>query len=363
VELDIWPLTWDTSLESISFAGLGMPLKCFTGSDSKNEYAELVKNLFPSLAKLNVWILLTPAIAALKLDHFCLNYIPWAPLKRLNGIVQSLKVQSHQILRMHENEAAAEDYSNLDLVSHIMRSTLQDDQKPLEEDDIIAQISMLVFAAADTTSGSLARLLQQLALHPEVQAKLSKQVENTPLEKLDEVPLLDAVVAETLRLYPPLVSLGKVCTEDAILRLGNPVKGPNGELVSDIPTFRGQKVILGIACCNTDRRIWGPNALEWDPSRWIDGLPEEVTGAKIPGVVPHLMTFLGGERSCIGYTFALHELKVITWTLLRKFRFSPVPEKEVFWKVAMTQLPMVKGDEKKSAQLPLYISKISSDDS
>jgi cytochrome P450 len=67
--------------------------------------------------------------------------------------------------------------------------------------------STLIFAATDTTSGALARLLHLLAQHPDVQAKLRKEVvdafrargEDLDYDGVSALPYLDAVIRETLR--------------------------------------------------------------------------------------------------------------------------------------------------------------------
>ena len=64
-----------------------------------------------------------------------------------------------------------------------------------------------MFAATDTTSSALGRTMQLLAEHPDVQEKLRAEVldardsdEDIPYDRLMELPLLDAVCRETLRL-------------------------------------------------------------------------------------------------------------------------------------------------------------------
>ena len=39
---------------------------------------------------------------------------------------------------------------------------------------------------------------------------------------------------------------------------------------------------------NNDKAIWGEDADQWRPERWLDGLPESVVEAKIPGVYSNL---------------------------------------------------------------------------
>lgn len=68
---------------------------------------------------------------------------------------------------------------------------------------------MLTFAATDTTSGALSRILYLLARHPDVQGKLRLQIkdacfqaggEDLSYNALDGLPYLDAVIRETMRL-------------------------------------------------------------------------------------------------------------------------------------------------------------------
>lgn len=68
---------------------------------------------------------------------------------------------------------------------------------------------MLTFAATDTTSGALSRILSLLARHPDVQGKLRLQIkdarfqaggEDLSYNALDGLPYLDAVIRETMRL-------------------------------------------------------------------------------------------------------------------------------------------------------------------
>lgn len=77
----------------------------------------------------------------------------------------------------------------------------------LNDDHDILTLSDRTFisAATDTTSNTLARILEQLATHPETQQKLREEIitadagETMAYDDLDSLPLLDAVCRETLR--------------------------------------------------------------------------------------------------------------------------------------------------------------------
>ena len=72
---------------------------------------------------------------------------------------------------------------------------------------LIVLASTFVLAGMDTTSGALARILHLLALHPDVQDKLRAELldaqtgeDDIPYDKLVDLPYLDAICRETLRL-------------------------------------------------------------------------------------------------------------------------------------------------------------------
>jgi len=54
------------------------------------------------------------------------------------------------------------------------------------------------------------------------------------MDELNALPYLDAVVRETLRVYPPVASTMRVATEDDVLPLSEPVKDRNGNVLDSI---------------------------------------------------------------------------------------------------------------------------------
>lgn len=56
----------------------------------------------------------------------------------------------------------------------------------------------------------------------------------------------------------------------------------------EIPVPKGTTIYIGIRASNLDKRIWGEDALEFKPERWMSPLPSTVTEARIPGVYSNL---------------------------------------------------------------------------
>ncbi|PCH40543.1 cytochrome P450 [Wolfiporia cocos MD-104 SS10] len=243
------------------------------------------------------------------------------------------------------------------LIRENMLASLED---KLPEDEVLAQISTLVFAATDTSSNTLSRILELLAHHPDMQEKLREELltagaaEGIPYDQLNQLPYLDAVVRETLRRYPPLTLLSRVPKQDVVLPLHKPVRGVDGTLITELPLKEGTEIALGIQGINTLEELWGEDALEWNPQRWLSPLPKAVSEARIPGVYANMLTFLGGPKGCIGFKFAETGIKVTLAVLLSHFTFAPT-KGQIVWNLAGIYYPTVEPD-RNNPQLPLVVS-------
>ena len=51
---------------------------------------------------------------------------------------------------------------------------------------------------------------------------------------------------------------------------------------------KGTAIGIGMLSANQHKALWGEDALEWKPERWLEPLPESVTSAKMPGVYSNL---------------------------------------------------------------------------
>lgn len=89
-----------------------------------------------------------------------------------------------------------------------------------------------------------------------------------------------------------------------------PTTGRNGEVITAVPVPKDTIVYIGIMASNRSQAIWGTDALEWRPERWLDGGVQVKSDAKVPGVYANMMTFLGGGRSCIGFKFSQLEMSM-----------------------------------------------------
>ncbi|KAJ3532760.1 hypothetical protein NM688_g7376 [Phlebia brevispora] len=236
-------------------------------------------------------------------------------------------------------------------------STSEEDK--LNEEELIAQMTTFVFAATDTTSNALSHTLDLLAKYSDVQEKLRTELlkagqgQDISYDQLVDLPYLDAVCRETLRLYPPASVASRETQKEIVMPLSEPIQGVDGTMISEIIVPKGTMVIVGIRSCNRNKRIWGDDALEWKPERWLDSLPSAVKEAKVPGVYANLMTFLGGGNSCIGFNFSQLEMKIILAVLLSSFKFTS-SGKDIYWNLADVSYPTI-GREGRKPTMPLHV--------
>ena len=76
--------------------------------------------------------------------------------------------------------------------------------------------------------------------------------------------------------------------KDGVLPLSEPIRGADGRMISEITVPAGTTVQIGIMACNRSKKIWGEDAEEWKPERWLSPLPASVEKAHVPGVYANL---------------------------------------------------------------------------
>ena len=70
--------------------------------------------------------------------------------------------------------------------------------------------------------------------------------------------------------------------------LCKPITGLDGTVINEIYVPSGTLVITGNWMSNTNKELWGEDAEEWKPERWLNPLPDALKDARIPGVYSNL---------------------------------------------------------------------------
>jgi len=234
----------------------------------------------------------------------------------------------------------------------------------LPDVQVLGQITTFVLAGLATTAATLSRTLYLLAVYPDVQERLRSEINDInqggadlSYDEIMALPILDAVYKETTRVYPAGTTLMRSVQRDCTLPLSSPITGKDGRLMDNINLQKGDSVIVSALNCNRNPAIWGADAEEWKPERWLSPLPETVSENKIPGIYSNLITFAGGHRSCVGFKFAELEIKIFLVVLLSQLRFS-LSETKIDWECGVLYNPIVRGVPRQP-KMPLMVEVVS----
>ncbi|CAA7267173.1 unnamed protein product [Cyclocybe aegerita] len=373
---EIEVLSWmtRTALELVGQSGFGFSFDPLTDDGVPHPYSAAAKRLVPVSFKMlfpRTYLLATLVkIGTPNFRRFLVDLIPWKALHDLRDIVDVLHDTSVEIIESKKKALAEGDESvanqigqGKDILSILLKANMTaSEADKLSEAEMLGQMSTLTFAAMDTTSSALSRILWLLANHQDVQDKLRAEVREAgkqgdlAYDDLVNLPYLDAVCRENLRLYPPVSVLARTTRQDVVLPLGTPIKGVDGREIHEIPIPNNTNVIISILASNRNPEVWGPDSYDWKPGRWLQPLPDTVIQAHIPGIYSHLMTFLGGGRACIGFKFSQLEMKVVLSILVASFKFSP-SDKEVLWKMNGIATPTTADNETVLPRLPLVVER------
>lgn len=202
-----------------------------------------------------------------------------------------------------------------DLLDVLMDMYDQETNSVMDDEELRSQVFTFMVAGHETTSVALAWTLYELAKNPEIQAKLREEInsvlcDGTELtwDTVENLMYLEKVIKESLRRHPPAHVTGRSPIEDITI---------GGYLIP-----KDTVMILPIDSLQRTSKYW-PNPDDFDPARFDE--EEGRTGVKPYTHIP----FGVGSRMCIGYKFALMEMKVILATLMKKFWVSEAPECKV----------------------------------
>ncbi|KAJ7162851.1 cytochrome P450 [Mycena filopes] len=363
VEVDILHWLTRTATELIGQGGLGYSFDALTDNpeDPVHPYSEALRGMQPLLIRLSLGFkFILPFVYNIGtpwLQRAAVGLVPWKAVHDFRDVVDVM----HRTTR----EIYEEKRGNLGGAKDIMSILMRENSRVLKEDslseaEILGQVRTLIFAATETTSTALARILHVLAQDPDAQERLRAELtaaqqggdDELSYDTLMQLPYLDAVCRETLRLYPPALITMRTALEDTVLPLATPI-GSDGNIRA-VPVPRGTQLMLSIHAANRSPHVWGADAAEWRPARWMAPLPQNVVDAHAGAVYQNSMTFASGPRACIGFKFALLEIKVVLAVLLPAFRVS-LPEAAVVWNFGFIARPTVKSGEEPCLPLVLML--------
>ena len=212
----------------------------------------------------------------------------------------AVRKQTDELIGQLIRDRASSDDRGDDILSMLLEAEY-DDGSRMDELEVRDQLLSILSAGHETTAIAMAWTLYWLHRHPEKLNRLlediSEQAPTGDPEALTQIPYLDAVVNESLRIHPVLPDLARKLCQDTEL-MGCKLKA-------------GTAVGAVAFLTHRDPEIY-ENPDEWIPERFLDHKfsPFE------------FYPFGGGNRRCIGAAFASFEAKVVLGTLLSAYRFE-----------------------------------------
>ena len=186
------------------------------------------------------------------------------------------------------------------------------------DEGLVNQLMTFLIAGHETTASALSFAICMLCKYPEVQSCLCEEVRSrlpdprSPTSSItsndiDNLPYLNAVCNEVLRLYSPVPVTVRIAVEDTTLV---------GHFVP-----KGSTIFISPWATNANKDFWGENAADFDPGRWL-GEGKANTGGIESNYA--FLTFLHGPRSCIGQSFAKGEFACLlaAWAGTMETRFA-----------------------------------------
>ena len=192
----------------------------------------------------------------------------------------------------------------VDLLQHLINAGLTD--KIIRD-----QMLTMLIAGHDTSTALLAWTFALLGQNPEIHTQVVQEVDQTEIKH----QLLDNVIKESLRLYPPIHIGNRRVAEDMDFTEGI------------VPA--GERMFYSIYLTHRDPEIW-ENAEQFRPDRFS-------YGRKTPPFA--YVPFGGGPRACIGAAFGQAEARIVMTRLLQTFSFEPVNPHQIHAHMGATLEP------------------------
>jgi cytochrome P450 len=241
--------------------------------------------------------------------------VPGAPFRQLLQLSVRLEADIRAMIQ-HKRDHL---FDQQDVLALLLQAQ-DEDGTCLTEDELIGHTTILFLAGFETSAVALTWTLFLLAQHPQIMTDLLDELVGTlqgdapTIEQMRNLPLLDRVIKESLRLLPPAIQGGRIAVQPFVM---------GGY---EFPT--GTKVMYSQYITHHMPDLY-PQPERFLPQRWCG--PEPSPYAYLP--------FLAGPRRCLGAEFAMLEMKVVLALILQRYRLALIPNTRIDRMVRFTIVP------------------------
>jgi cytochrome P450 len=247
------------------------------------------------------------------LRFFVPDLLPTPGNLRMRRAVRRLDQIIYRLIRSRRASGA----SGSDVISMLLGAGGMSDREVRDE------LMTLFLAGHETTALALTWALHLLGERPEADAALAAELaavldgHPTTIADMPRLPYTEAVILESLRLYPPAYAISREAVRATTIA---------GRAVS-----RGSVAFISVWAVHHDP-VRFDDPWSFRPERWLDGLGQRLPrGAYLP--------FGEGPRKCVGASFAMQEAVLVLATIARRFRLSSASDQAIPLRPAVTLRP------------------------
>lgn len=281
----------------------------------------------------------TLSVANVAMDYFSLvgqmpildHLLDKNPIYRIGppsfGTVANISIQ-HLTDRLQNKDTDYHDPSKPDFLDKFIEAK-EKFPEVVDDSQIISYLMNNLVAGADTTGVTINAALYFSLKHPHVWERLRTEIpahDHTAGNKVvsfkfaKQFPYLDAVVREAMRCHPAVAMLLERYVPEGGLALPDGSLVPAGSIVGMNPYIVGR-----------NPSVWGEDAEEFRPERWLRGESEteDALQKRLQSMNKLDLTFGGGSRICLGKHLGLLEVFKVIATLVSRYDIKLAhPEKD-----------------------------------
>jgi cytochrome P450 len=240
--------------------------------------------------------------------YFPVNFIGTS----YRGLLQYAEKLTEEIREMIRHRRA-QDGARDDILSILVKAR-DEGRADVSEGDLLGQTAILFAASFETTATTLGWTLFLLAQSPAVAAQLRDEMDGASSTELDNLPLLDAVIKESMRVLPPVALTLRAVTTATDL--------------AGVALQKGDRVICSHYLTHRIPDLY-PDPNRFEPQRWFSIKPGHY----------EYIPFSAGPRQCIGPVFATRVIKQVLAAIVPKFCFRVVEGSRIDRDFRVTMVP------------------------
>ena len=218
---------------------------------------------------------------------------------------QGLALESDAIIKEIVEDRIKSGTKQNDLLDMLLETRYEDTGQGMSMQQLIDEIKILFIAGHETSANAMTFTLHLLGNHADIQQKVFEELieiqsqTNDVVEQLQKMTYTNAVINESMRLYPPAWITDRENIEDDTL-LGYHIK---------------EKTLIGVSFYELHR-----NPKYWEnPDQFH---PERFLGEQKKESYKYFYPFGAGPRMCIGLGFAMYEMSLVLAHIIKKYKVT-----------------------------------------